>query len=290
MNTDIKPKIAVLLAAYNGMQWIEEQVNSIFEQTDVDVTLFISVDQSTDETYLWCKRQAEFNPKLFVIPYGERFGGAAKNFFRLIRDVDFSSFDYVSLADQDDIWLPNKLSHAVITIDQRSLDAFSSDVLAFWQDGKERLVKKSFPQKRYDHFFEAAGPGCTYVFATRALEQFKQFLTSNWNEVNAVELHDWMIYAFFRQRGLKWYIDDCPLMRYRQHAGNQVGFNSGVKAYIKRIVMVKEHWYRHEVEKISTLLGFKKPTRWFCIRNFWQLRRRPRDAFALLIMNIIGIF
>ena len=44
------PKVAVLLAAYNGMQWIEEQLTSILGQSAVDVTVYISIDPSTDGT------------------------------------------------------------------------------------------------------------------------------------------------------------------------------------------------------------------------------------------------
>ena len=44
------PKIAILLSTYNGEKWIEEQINSIFEQSDVEINLFISDDQSSDNT------------------------------------------------------------------------------------------------------------------------------------------------------------------------------------------------------------------------------------------------
>lgn len=289
------PTVAVLLAAYNGKEFISEQVDSIFNQSGVSVRLFISVDLSTDGTYEWCKQLETNYHNVTVLGYSERFGGAAKNFFRLIREVDFSSFDYVAFSDQDDVWLPNKLTHAVKFITTKKLDAFSSDVVAFWEDGRETLVKKSFPQKSYDYYFEAAGPGCTYVLKVEVMQSFKVFLIENWNSVNQVDLHDWMIYAYCRSNRLQWAIDDMPLMRYRQHESNQVGFNSGLKAYLKRISMVKDNWYRREVEKIIALLaatshvGFTL-NRSFLVKYFWQLRRRPRDAFALLAMLVLGVF
>ena len=51
----VKPKVAILLAAYNGIDWIEEQIFSILNQESVEVEIFISVDISTDGTYEWCK-------------------------------------------------------------------------------------------------------------------------------------------------------------------------------------------------------------------------------------------
>jgi rhamnosyltransferase len=284
--------VAVLLAAYDGMCWLPEQLESIFQQRDVMVQIFISVDVSNDGTYEWCKEQETFHENVTVLSYGERYGGAAKNFFRLIRDVDWSSFDYVSLADQDDIWLENKLNHAVSLMDKTESEAFSSDVMAFWQSGREVLVKKSYPQKEYDFYFEAAGPGCSYVFSQSSLAKFKTFLIANWNEVNQVSLHDWLLYAFFRSRNMKWHIDSQPLMRYRQHESNQVGMNSGFKAAFKRLSLIRNGWYFDEVNKISSLVNRDIQTDFslskaFLFRNILQLRRRPRDLLALIALLLV---
>ena len=288
------PSVAVLLAAYNGMEWIEEQVSSILSQKSISIEIFISVDLSNDKTHEWCQGLAGKNAHVKVLPYGEKFGGAAKNFFRLIRDVDFSCFDYVALSDQDDIWDSSKLHHAIRTIEQDSLDGYSSDVIAFWSNGREKLVKKSFPQKKFDYFFEAAGPGCTYVLKQQPTQKFKKFLIKNWENINCIESHDWLIYAFFRSRSMSWCIDSEPLMLYRQHESNQVGSNFGFLAYLKRIKMVKSGWYRSEVRKISEIVSINDDAFnldiWFLIKNFYQLRRQNRDTFILLLMILLGFF
>jgi len=88
----MKQRVGVLFAAYNGLNWIDEQVVSILNQEHVSVHIFISVDLSSDLTYEWCKQLEEVNQNITVLEYGERFGGAAKNFYRLIKDVEFSGF------------------------------------------------------------------------------------------------------------------------------------------------------------------------------------------------------
>ncbi|MBT5490947.1 glycosyltransferase, partial [bacterium] len=103
------------------MEWIEEQVASISSQKNTSIEIFISVDLSNDKTYEWCQNLARNNSYIKVLPYGERFGGAAKNFYRLIRDVDFSYFDYIALSDQDDIWDSDKLHHAISVIEKDNL-------------------------------------------------------------------------------------------------------------------------------------------------------------------------
>ena len=289
------PSVAVLLAAYNGMEWIEEQVSSVLSQKNTSIEIFISVDLSNDKTHEWCQDLAVKNAHVKVLPYGEQFGGAAKNFFRLIRDVDCSYFDYIAFSDQDDIWDSGKLHYAIRMIEQDNLDGYSSDVTAFWGNGREKLVKKSFPQKKFDYFFEAAGPGCTYVLKQQSVQTFKKFLIKNWEYVNLVELHDWMIYAYFRSQGMKWKIDNKSLMHYRQHDHNQIGLNSGLKAYLIRFNKIKTKWYRSEVQKIIYLLNGSSEQgislkRLFLIKNFWYLRRRPRDVIFLLFMIILQIF
>jgi len=286
--------IAVLLAAYNGTEFLAQQMTSIMCQNDVDIHIYLSVDVSSDGTDEFCSNLAKENVNITMLPYGERFGGAARNFYRLIRDVDFCGYDYVALSDQDDIWFEEKLTRAIACIDKYKVDAYSSNVMAFWDDGRKVLVNKAMQQVKYDYFFEAAGPGCTYVIKSKALAQFKCFMLENSREVLAVGLHDWMIYAFFRSRAMLWYIDKWPSMLYRQHASNQVGLNSGIKAFLKRLILVKEKWYRSEVEKIYTLLATDaselKLNRSFLLRHFWQLRRRTRDKLVLFLFVLFGLF
>lgn len=92
-----------------------------------------------------------------LLPYGERFGGAGPNFFRLVKDVEFSGFDAVSFAEQDDIWHPEKLAKAYSKITADYCGVYSSNVTAFWADGREVLIKKSQPQKNMIIFLKLQG-------------------------------------------------------------------------------------------------------------------------------------
>ena len=192
------PKVAVLLAAYNGMAFIQAQLESVLKQKDVLVSVFISVDKSSDNTFEWCNEFSMNDSRVSVLPYGEQFGGAAPNFFRLIRDVDFADFDLVALSDQDDIWLEDKLITAYYSMKKNNVDAYSSNVMAFWDDGQQAIIDKAQAQRKYDYLFEAAGPGCTYVLASLPLQKFKENLLKKKQLVNQITLHDWLIYAFFR--------------------------------------------------------------------------------------------
>ncbi|OOH94013.1 glycosyltransferase, partial [Comamonas kerstersii] len=82
------PKVAVLLAAYNGEKYIQEQIESIVNQVDVDVYIYISIDASTDRTLEICQQLQKIYKNIFIINEGkERFGSAGKNFYYLIKNV-----------------------------------------------------------------------------------------------------------------------------------------------------------------------------------------------------------
>lgn len=289
-------RVAVLLAAYNGMQWLPEQLDSILSQVGVDVTVYVSTDRSSDGTYAWVCDVADTDPRVVPLMYGEVFGGAAKNFFRLLRDVDLEPFDYIAFADQDDIWLPDKLNTAHRHIVSRGCDGYSSNVTAFWPDGRRVLVNKSQAQMKWDHHFEAAGPGCTYVMTAPLAEAIKQCVLGCQERVEHVALHDWFCYAFARSKGYSWYIDPVPSMLYRQHENNQVGANTGVKALQSRARQVFNGWWLAQVRLIASILDAQElplisrldTSYRFALFGLslraWQCRRRLRDkAFFALI-------
>ena len=296
-------KIAVLLASYNGTKYIKEQVDSILNQKEVDVTIFISDDLSTDKTIEYLQDIYKDYENIVYLPSGSKFGGAGKNFFRLIKDVDFSSFDFVSFVDQDDIWYEDKLIRAIKTIEDKQLDAYSSNVLAFWEDSKEMIINKSSSQARYDYLFEAAGPGCTYVLKKDLAISLQKFISENWENVNKVELHDWFIYAFARENNYKWHIDEKPSMRYRQHTSNQVGANDGLNAKLKRFKKVFSSWYREEIIKIIKVLRLEnkyKVSKYILNKSYlnnllllkysFEFRRNKKEKIYLFILFIFGIF
>ena len=288
------PTCAILLAAFNGERWIEEQLASIFNQRGVLPTVFVSVDRSTDQTLEIVEQLAMSDMRLQLMPYGEKFGGAGKNFYRLIKDVDVSEFDMVAFADQDDIWMPDKLLAAWKKLSGEGYAAYSSNVIAFWADGRKSIIKKSYPQKKFDHLFEAAGPGCTYTFSAQTFKLIKSFVCQNYEECGNVALHDWLIYAYCREHNQIWVIDHQPTILYRQHESNQIGTNDNWWAYMKRLSYVRQHWYRNQVSSIAKLCGSSRATfvtrRAFMLSNFYELRRRPRDVFALLFMLLLGLF
>lgn len=300
--TSSKPHVAVLLAAYNGMRWIDEQISSILGQHGVNIVIYISVDVSSDDTLAWCQKLSDTEKRVVVLPYtGERYGGAAKNFFRLVKDVDFRGYDYITYADQDDIYDQDKYRAAHEIMLAHGCAGYSSNVTAYWQDGRKVLLVKSQPQRKYDFLFEAGGPGCSYVLRVSDALDFKKFLIENWRSANKVGLHDWLTYAWFRSAGKNWYIDERSYILYRQHGGNQIGANNGISGIKSRLSLLTSGWYREEVKKIANLVGHNVPglpaslfnhgtlPRGYLLANFNEFRRSTRDRIAFGLLTFFGL-
>ncbi|MCL4130284.1 UNVERIFIED_CONTAM: hypothetical protein GTU68_010250 [Idotea baltica] len=277
------------------MRYLTEQLDSLLSQLSVEITIFVSVDNSSDGTEAWFDSIEKNDSRIIVLRHEECFGGAAKNFFRLIRDVDFSSYDYVAFCDQDDVWLPDKLSHSINQLKLNNASAYSANVIAFWSDSSEKMIDKAQSQVEFDYLFEAAGPGCTYLFKVEAASLIKQYL-NHYPELNEFMLHDWLSYAVLRHNKIAWFIDCVPKMRYRQHDENQVGANTSVKGMVYRF---KYALSGKAFESIQLLVDtLKIPNITLTNRKgifklagmARQLRRRKRDQwFAFIVLCLYAI-
>ena len=303
---DPVPRAAVLLATYNGISFISDQVESLLKQVSCAVDIWVSDDLSTDGTWEWLCDRAAGEARIALLPRVARFGNAARNFYRLMQDVDFSRYQYIALSDQDDIWFLEKLALSIQQLRERNAAAVSSDVIALWPDGRQELIRKSQKQRSLDFLFESAGPGCTYVMTAECAAGFKEFLARNRSAVAAVQFHDWMLYAWVRSRGFTWHIMPRPTMFYRQHDKNEYGANSGWAAFRRRLAQVRSGWYREQILQISRLVRdgasftaeCAATMRWVEARDFLsrialaakvhKLRRELKDRARLFLACLLG--
>ena len=288
-------RIAVLLATYNGELHLKRQLDTILNQKEVEVSLFISDDDSTDRTLEIIQSFSHRKEFIInVISTKKRFGSAARNFYNLIKNVDVTSFDYVSFADQDDIWLEEKLKNAVEEINLTGSSAYSSNFYTCWGDIKiNKLTRKNYPLTDVDHWFESPGPGCSQVFKAKDFSKFQEFVEDKWEVVQNIRYHDWLVYAFFRYYGLKWHISNNADFYYMQHENNEIGANYGFKAFIHRLKLLQSGWYRNQVHAIHfAVTGNSREL--LCLNffylNHFKIRRKKMHSIFLSLGIIFKIF
>lgn len=105
------PRVLVLMTTYNGQDYVAEQIESILSQRDVEVTLRISDDRSSDGTYRILEGYADSDDRVHI-SLNSRNLGCNANFMQLIHAADASAYDFFAISDQDDVWHPDKLAIA----------------------------------------------------------------------------------------------------------------------------------------------------------------------------------
>lgn len=303
------PRVTVLLATYDGVRWLPEQLDTLLSQQGVRLELVVSDDGSTDGTWELLQERAAADPRVVLLPRTTPTGSAAGNFYRLLREVDLAGCDLVALADQDDVWLPGKLAaHAGMV--RAGSDGVSSDVVAVHQDGRRALVRKSYPQRTWDWVFESPGPGCTFLLTPRLAAVVQGLLRDPASAASTLDFHDWLVYAVCRALGWRWTISDVPSVDYRQHDDNAFGAHQGARQRARRLALVRGHWHRRAAQQVvavalevapvqdragllhlqELLAGTGPRARAALVARSAHVRRRPRDRVALGLLVAAGVW
>jgi rhamnosyltransferase len=300
-------KIAVIMATYNGSKFINEQIDSIINQVGVEVTIFCFDDRSSDDTFeKSLKYASEFN--VIVVKNEKSTGSAARNFIQALNILDEceKKFDFVAFSDQDDVWLPKKLSSGVHRLELSKSDLYMSN-LTIWRgrDKKNVTLKKSFKQKKYDYLFEGGSAGCTYLFSWVFFKHLNLTLSKinfdGWNFLS----HDWLIYFFARINNYLVFIDNNSYILYRIHESNVHGQLNvlSLHAIKERLKMIKNGWYFKQIKGFSELTSQESIenkihhlySKNYCSRLYvllrynFELMRSPKKFIQFFIISLLPI-
>jgi rhamnosyltransferase len=302
-----RPKVLVLLAAFNGSKWIREQAETILNQVNIDVHLIISDDGSTDGTRAIIEQLVTDQRVRAVSPPGPT-GSAAQNFIWLIRSTPVDGYDFVSFADQDDVWYQDKIYRGCRALRDNGAKGYSSPVTAFWSDGREKTLTQVKTPTSSDYLFEGAGQGSTFVLVGDFYSRLRSFLLEHTAQTQRLHYHDWAIYALSRSWKANWFFDHEPCLRYRQHDENDTGARASLGGIVRRLSRIKNGWYSEQLRVIADICFAAAPAdpviaEWhellarprglarslgiagFCLRGG---RRRVSDKVILLSAAVVG--
>ncbi|GHA39821.1 glycosyltransferase family 2 protein [Photobacterium aphoticum] len=220
--------IDIVLATYNGEQFLEEQIQSI--QNCVGYAnrvsrLIVVDDGSTDQTKAIVERlQTDSKIEWHLNQTGKK---GAKNNFEF--GLYITTAEYIMLSDQDDVWQSQRIEdsfHQISSLAQskpalvfsdkevvdESLNTISDSFFAFrgmatdWHTSLEQLIQQN------------VASGCTMMFNRALLEQALPIAEDAF-------MHDWWLILVARVTGEVRFIEK-PLIRYRQHDFNTIGAKS----------------------------------------------------------------
>ena len=132
--------VAIVLSTYNGIKYLEEQLDSIRRQTLKPDRVYISDDCSTDDTVKYIKDYICKNGlESWSLSVNETNRGWKANFHQLLKNA---SEDYIFLADQDDIWIEQKLAKMMAVMkENNSMDLLACGYEPFYSDSTEKISK-----------------------------------------------------------------------------------------------------------------------------------------------------
>ena len=240
-NKDLE--VAILMATFNGERYLHEQLDSIHNQDFNNWTLYVNDDGSSDKTLDILKRyQKKWGVKKLHIRRGPQ-KGFCQNFINIINDSKIKA-DLYFLSDQDDVWMPHKLSHTlkkISRLDPLKPMLYCARTTYVSSDAKKILGESDLflkPPSFANAFIQSFAGGNTMAFN----EQLKK-VSQKYPKADVVS-HDWWLYILNELVGGMTFYDKESTILYRQHNKSLVGANTGFIAKLKRLRMLLNGTYR----------------------------------------------
>ena len=208
----------VLLPVFNGERYIAELVDSLGRQEHGPVSLLVRDDGSNDGTLdVLNEAAAVWDLPVRLAKPGPRLG-PFRSFLQLLAEAD-PDVDLIAFADQDDVWLPDKLARAVQALEPLSSPACYGSAVQVTDAELRPLTRTAAPPggPSFLHaLVEAIAPVSTMVLpqATRRL------LVGRMPDAHVYP--DLWFYQICSALGCFVY-DPQPTLLYRQHDSNALG-------------------------------------------------------------------
>ena len=223
--------IAILLAIYDAPKdWLIELLDSLNGQTYPNLCLYVRDDASPNLPFEELEHlvRTHITAFPFVLHRNEQNMGSNQTFAELVRD---SEGDYIAFCDQDDVWLPNKLTNTLRLFRESTLSPTLVCTNVSVIDGKGNEIAASMEQHRRRHVY-LRGNGLApslihHNFAMGCTILMERARALSYLPFPAAVVHDH--YLAFRAAcdGAIDFLPE-PQMRYRVYGGNQTGVMTGV--------------------------------------------------------------
>jgi len=261
-------KTDILLSTFNGAVFLDDLMQSLYEQTDTNWHLLVRDDGSTDKTpELLIGYREKDQERITLLEGGGEHLGPKRSFEYLLKQ---SQADYILFCDQDDYWLPEKIKDtlsamkrlekqypdipAMIFSDLTVVDKMLREVhTSFWEFIK---VDPENVFNIYRLLVNNPVVGCTVMINRKAKDIVLPF-------PEQAVMHDWWIALNISRRGVAGYLSQ-PTILYRLHEKNSIGaINANREYYVGRLLNFSKTWEQNRnaikmLRKLNFRLSFIK--------------------------------
>lgn len=247
-------KIDVLLATYNGEEYLIELLESILNQTYKNIRLVICDDSSTDETTTILEKYQKKDNRI-VLYKNKKNVGSDKTFEYLLTKVES---DYFMFADQDDVWNEDKIELTYTKLMEEKADLVFTDLEVV--DEKLNTISNSFNKlKKYERKIKKCiENGYDLEILYNTITGCTILSKKNWiKEVipmpeNSNILHDYWVGLVISLKGKIAYLNKTTI-KYRQHINNQVGTSRYIDK-LNNFDTIRKHLISLKIENFTTFI------------------------------------
>jgi glycosyltransferase involved in cell wall biosynthesis len=275
--------VEVLLSTYNGEKYLTQLLDSVRAQEHSHVRLSVRDDGSSDGTVRLLEQLLRGKPS-DRLSVGANIG-AAQSFMTLLRTVSADT-DYAAFCDQDDVWLPEKLSSAVDAIQGVKGPALYCCAVRLVSESliEIKVHRRCVRGPSFENaLVENIATGCTILLNRAAID----LLASR--APKTLLMHDAWCYLVVAGCGRVVY-DPHPHVLYRLHASNAIGVGRTLWAEwsgraARQLREGRERVLTRQAEEFRQLYGPQLPAATLrCLEEFLgaQSALPPRLRYALL--------
>ena len=255
--------ITIIMAVYNGQEYIREQLESLKDQTYTEWRLVIRDDRSSDKTAEIVKKFSDEVEQEVIFKVNEKPSGSAKNNFALLIN-DAKESDYVMFCDQDDIWKKDKIEITFNKMKQAE-ERYGRDFPLLVHGDVEVIDENG--NINADSMFEMSHinadsklpqiliqnhvTGCTMMCNKKLIAGISEYASSEY-----IIMHDYLAALYASVVG-KIEVIKKPLLSYRQHSGNSVGAkNNNNPVYLLKRLANGRKSYKEAMETSRNQVKF----------------------------------
>ena len=266
------PQVSIALCTYNGAKFLEQQLDTLVNQTYKNIEIVVVDDCSTDGTLVILNKYAIQYPQ-FQVYQNKNNLGFTRNFEKV---VNLCKGDLIALCDQDDIWHPQKIELQVNAISDNVLIYHDSEFIH--EDGSSMNKKMSDVMNLYSgnhpqvFFFFNCVSGHS-ILMKRELLAVSLPLKEDY-------FHDWWLAYVATNIGSIDYLPQC-LVKYRQHDKSDTN-----------ILRLKR---KKEIHKFSSVNKLRRTYQWLahCVsfdkNRDQKLIEQFYDAFTVRMHKYVSL-
>ncbi len=245
-NTGTSSNVMIVMGLHNGAAHLQPQLNSFHAQTHANWDLLIGDDGSTDHgpelVRDFAREMAPLGHQIRQMQGPAR--GFVRNYLSMLQQV--RGADYVALADQDDVWMPEKLARGIDTLQTCAGPAMYCGARLIWlreSDTKSCSPPPPRPPSFHNALVENIAHGNTIMLNQAALALVQQAAAPQ-AEIFA---HDWWLYLLITGAGGQVVFDPDPQLLYRQHEHNTLGAGEQMSNSLKNRANVLTGAFRDRI-------------------------------------------